>query len=105
MYRFIKLLNVRRLKAHPWVDSGLDKAYQDPYTIANIGELKIKLRAAEAVLDLAGEAIDRALENATEKTVSEATLLTAESKMLTTEIALLAVNKLFELSGTRSNAV
>ncbi|WP_180078420.1 SfnB family sulfur acquisition oxidoreductase [Acinetobacter sp. YH12251] len=91
-----------RQHARPWIDSGLEKAVQDPYTIANIGELKIKLRAAEAVLALAGEAIDRAVENPTEETVSEATLLTAESKVLTTEIALLAANKLFELSGTRS---
>lgn len=60
------------------------------------------MRAAEAVLALAGEAIDRALANPTEDTVTEATLLTAESKVLTTEIALLAANKLFELSGTRS---
>lgn len=91
-----------RQYARPWVDSGLEQASQDPYTIANIGELKIKLRAAEAVLDLAGAAIDRTLEQATEENVSEATLLTAESKVLTTEIALLAANKLFELSGTRS---
>ncbi|TCB36288.1 SfnB family sulfur acquisition oxidoreductase [Acinetobacter sp. ANC 4910] len=91
-----------RAYARPWIDSGLEQASQDPYTIANIGELKIKLRAAEAVLALAGEAIDRALSNPTEETVSEATLITAESKVLTTEIALLAANKLFELSGTRS---
>ncbi len=88
--------------ARPWIDSGLNKATEDPYTIASIGELKIKLRAAEAVLDLAGEAIDRALDNPSEESVSEATLLTAEAKVLTTEIALLAANKLFELSGTRS---
>ena len=91
-----------RAHARPWIDSGLEQASQDPYTIANIGELKIKLRAAEAVLALAGEAIDQALLNPTEETVSEATLITAESKVLTTEIALLAANKLFELSGTRS---
>lgn len=91
-----------RAYARPWIDSGLERASQDPYTIANIGELKIKLRAAEAVLALAGEAIDQALLNPTEETVSEATLITAESKVLTTEIALLAANKLFELSGTRS---
>lgn len=91
-----------RAHARPWIDSGLEQASQDPYTIANIGELKIKLRAAEAVLALAGEAIDHALLNPTEETVSEATLITAESKVLTTEIALLAANKLFELSGTRS---
>ncbi|ENX38281.1 SfnB family sulfur acquisition oxidoreductase [Acinetobacter sp. NIPH 2100] len=88
--------------ARPWIDSGLEQASDDPYTISNIGELKIKLRAAEAVLALAGEAIDRALANPTEEAVTEATLITAESKVLTTEIALLAANKLFELSGTRS---
>ncbi|ENX33107.1 SfnB family sulfur acquisition oxidoreductase [Acinetobacter colistiniresistens] len=91
-----------REHARPWIDSGVEHASQDPYTISNIGELKIKLRAAEAVLALAGEAIDRALADPTEDTVAEATLLTAESKVLTTEIALLAANKLFELSGTRS---
>ena len=91
-----------RQYSRPWIDSGLEKASQDPYTIANIGELKIKLRAAEAVLDLAGEAIDRAVAEATEEHVAEATLLTAESKVLTTEVALLAANKLFELAGTRS---
>lgn len=86
----------------PWVDSGLEHATQDPYTIANIGELKIKLRAAEAVLDLASLAIDQAVNHPLEEIVAEATLLTAESKVLTTEIALLAANKLFELAGTRS---
>ena len=88
--------------ARPWLDSGLEKASEDPYTIANIGELKIKLRAAEAVLDLAGDAIDEAIANTNELTVAEATLLVAEAKVLTTEIAILASNKLFELSGARS---
>lgn len=91
-----------RQYSRPWIDSGLEKATQDPYTIANIGELKIKQRAAEAILDLAGLAIDAALQNPTEETVSEATLLTAEAKVLTTENAILAANKLFELAGTRS---
>ena len=86
----------------PWIDSGLDKATDDPYTLAAIGELKIKQRAAEAVLDLAGLAIDQAIDNTTEQHVTEATLLTAEAKVLTTELALLATNKLFELAGTRS---
>lgn len=86
----------------PWIDSGLEKATQDPYTLANIGELKIKQRAAEAVLDLAALAIDQAIESPTESQVTEATLLTAEAKVLTTELAILSTNKLFELAGTRS---
>ena len=91
-----------RQHSRPWIDSGLEKATDDPYTIANIGDLKIRLRAAEAVLDLAGDAIDAAIADTTEVHVAEATLLVAETKVLTTEIALLATNKLFELSGTRS---
>lgn len=88
--------------ARPWIDSGLEKASDDPYTIANIGELKIKLRAAEAVLDLAGDAIDEAITQCNEDIVAQATLLVAEAKVLSTEIAILASNKLFELSGARS---
>jgi SfnB family sulfur acquisition oxidoreductase len=86
----------------PWIDSGLEKATQDPYTLAHIGELKIKQRAAEAVLDLAALAIDQAIQSSTESQVTEATLLTAEAKVLTTELAILSTNKLFELAGTRS---
>ena len=86
----------------PWIDSGLKKATQDPYTLANIGELKIKQRAAEAVLDLAGLAIDQVHQTPTEQQVTEATLITAEAKVLTTELAILSTNKLFELAGTRS---
>jgi SfnB family sulfur acquisition oxidoreductase len=92
------------VKAHsrPWIDSGLDKASDDPYTIASIGELNIKLHAAEALLALAGDAIDLALQQPTLEWVNQATLKTAEAKVLSTEIALLASNKLFELAGTRS---
>ena len=88
--------------SRPWIDSGLERATDDPYTIASIGDLKIKLRAAEAVLDLAADQIDLAIDEPTEQHVSQATLLVAEAKVLTTEVAILAANKLFELSGTRS---
>ncbi|KAA8735574.1 SfnB family sulfur acquisition oxidoreductase [Acinetobacter qingfengensis] len=91
-----------RQYTRPWIDSGLEKASDDPYTIANIGELKIRLHAAEAILALAGDAIDLAKQQPTEHNVSLATLKTAEAKVLTTEIAILATNKLFELAGTRS---
>ena len=88
--------------ARPWIDSGLEQATQDPYTIAQIGDLKIKLHAAQALLDLAGDAIDLAVAQPDLQAVSQAGLKVAEAKVLTTEIALLASNKLFELSGTRS---
>jgi SfnB family sulfur acquisition oxidoreductase len=91
-----------RTQSRPWVDSGQDKASEDPYTIAAIGELKIRLHAAEALLDIAGHAIDRGYAEPTLENVSEATIRTAEAKVLTTQIAIDATNKLFELAGTRS---
>lgn len=91
-----------KTQSRPWIDSGKETAGENLFTIAAIGDLKIKLHAAEALLDIAGEAIDAGLENATEKTITDATVKTAEAKVLTTEIAILATNKLFELAGTRS---
>lgn len=91
-----------KTQSRPWIDSGKETAGEDPFTIAAIGDLKIRLHAAEALLDIAGDAIDAGLANATEDTIAEATVKTAEAKVLTTEIAILATNKLFELAGTRS---
>lgn len=91
-----------RTQSRPWVDSGKDRASDDPYTIAAIGELKIRLHAAEALLEIAGRAIDRGYAEPTLDNVSEATIRTGEAKVLTTQIAIDATNKLFELAGTRS---
>lgn len=91
-----------KTQSRPWIDSGKETAGEDPFTIAAIGDLKIKLHAAEALLGIAGEAIDRGLKNPTEEAIADATIKTAEAKVLTTEIAILATNKLFELAGTRS---
>jgi SfnB family sulfur acquisition oxidoreductase len=51
-----------RTKSRPWVDSGLDHAWQDPYTIQAVGDLSLRLHAAEALLDRAGLAVDKAVE-------------------------------------------
>jgi alkylation response protein AidB-like acyl-CoA dehydrogenase len=91
-----------RSKSRPWVDSGLDHAWQDPYTIQAVGDLTLRLHAAQALLEKAGHAIDRAIANTTAETVAAAQIVTAESKILSTEVAIAATNRLFELAGTRS---
>ncbi|MCJ8055336.1 SfnB family sulfur acquisition oxidoreductase [Shinella curvata] len=91
-----------RTKSRAWVDSGLERASDDPYTIQAIGDLTLRLHAAQALLEKAGYAIDRAIENPNAETVAEAQIITAEAKILSTEIAIAATNKLFELAGTRS---
>jgi len=91
-----------RTQSRPWIDSGKDHAWEDPYTIAAVGDLVIRLHAAEAILELSGRAVDRAIAEANEQTVAAASLKVAEAKVLTTEIAILAGNKLHGLAGTRS---
>ena len=89
-------------RARAWVDSGLDHASQDPYTIQAIGDLQLRANAAEAVLDVASLAVDAAVRAQNADTVAQAQIKTAEAKILTTEVALQATNRLFELAGTRA---
>jgi SfnB family sulfur acquisition oxidoreductase len=91
-----------RTKSRAWVDSGVDDAWDDPYTIQAVGDLTLRLHAAQALLEKAGYAIDRAILNPNAETVAEAQIVTAEAKILSTEVAIAATNKLFELAGTRS---
>ena len=88
--------------ARPWADSDRDKASDDPFTIREVADLKVKLHTAEAVLARAGRVIDAGLVDETAETSAAASIAVAEAKVLTTEIAILAGNKLFELSGTRA---
>ncbi|MGF6980599.1 SfnB family sulfur acquisition oxidoreductase [Paraburkholderia atlantica] len=93
-----------RTRARPWVDSGVDKAGDDPLTLREIGRLHIQLHAAEALLERAARVLDEfsAKVATTEDDVARASVAVGEAKVLTTEIALLAGEKLFELAGTQS---
>ncbi|UVK55318.1 SfnB family sulfur acquisition oxidoreductase [Mesorhizobium sp. AR02] len=91
-----------RTRSRAWIDSGVDNAWDDPYTIQAVGDLTLRLHAAQALLEKAGLAIDKAVAEPTAETVAHAQIVTAEAKILSTEIAIAATNKLFELAGTRS---
>ena len=91
-----------RGKARAWIDSSAARASDDPYTIQAVGDLVLRLHAAQALLEIAGRAIDRAVENPTQGSVAEAQVAVAEAKVLSTETTIAATNKLFELVGTRS---
>lgn len=102
---FAETLNFVRDHARPWMDSGVERAADDPLTIARIGQLAIRLEAATATVERAGKKVDVAQINGTEESVVEATLAVAAAKVLTTEIALDASNTLFELAGTASTKI
>ena len=102
---FAETLNFVRDHARPWMDSGVERAADDPLTIARIGQLAIRLEAATATVERAGKKVDVAQINGTEESVVEATLAVAAAKVLTTEIALETSNTLFELAGTASTKI
>jgi SfnB family sulfur acquisition oxidoreductase len=89
--------------ARPWTDSGLESASDDQTIIHEIGHLQTELHAAQELLYQAGAALDRiAAAPVTDASSAEASVFVAEAKILTTEIALEATEKLFDLAGSAS---
>ena len=88
--------------ARPWIDSGQEHGYEDVHTIARVGDLQIRQHAAEALLERAGRFVDAAIAEPDEESVAAASIAVAEAKALTTESAIAASNRLFELAGTRA---
>lgn len=99
---FAETLNFVKTRSRPWMDSGVERASDDPLTIAKVGQIAIRLEAAAATVERAGRKVDAAQVETTENRVVEATLAVAAAKVLTTEIAIEATNILFELAGTAS---
>jgi SfnB family sulfur acquisition oxidoreductase len=91
-----------RSSSRPWIDAGVERASQDPYTIQAIGDLELKLLAAEALLEKSGLAIDHALVEPNAETVAAAQIAVAAAKIISTELAVAAGSKLFELAGARA---
>jgi len=91
--------------ARPWIDAKVERASDDPLTIIQIGSLEIRQEAAEALLERAGWVLDAAKPAPDEDNVAAASLAVAKAKVLTTEVAIEASNRLFELGGTRSSLV
>ncbi len=91
-----------RSGSRPWIDSGQEYAWQDPYTIERVGDLTVKLHATEALLDRAGRAVDEAVAAPSAESVATAQIAVAEAKIMSTELAIESTNRLFELAGTRS---
>lgn len=95
-------LHFVRTKTRPWIDATTDIASEDPLTLKSFGHLSVRLHAAEALLERAGEYLDTAQANPTAETVAEASIAVAEVRALSTEISLAAGSTLFELAGSQA---
>jgi alkylation response protein AidB-like acyl-CoA dehydrogenase len=85
-----------------WIDSGVSKATDDPLLLDRLGDVYVRLRAADLLLARSADFVDRARANPGEETVAAASVAVAEAKVASTKASLLAATRLFELGGTRS---
>ncbi|SDN64716.1 sulfur acquisition oxidoreductase, SfnB family [Methylobacterium phyllostachyos] len=92
-------LDFVRTRTRPWPFT-VETATEDPYILGEVGRLQVDLHAAEEVLARAGRILDRiAAEPVTAQSAGAASVAVAEAKILTTEIALEASERLLELAG------
>lgn len=91
-----------RERSRPWIDSGVERASDDPLTIELFGKLALQLNAADALVERAGRKVDLAAQESNEQTVAAASIAVAQARAATTEIALQASTRLIELAGTQS---
>lgn len=91
-----------RERSRPWIDANVERAADDPLTISEFGRLSVRLEGARALVARAGRILDVATQDASPAHVAAAAIAVAEARALTTDAALAAGTKLFELAGTQS---
>ena len=99
---FEDALHFVRTKTRPWIDATSDKASEDPLTLKSFGHLSVRLHATEALLERAGEYLDRAQADSSAEHVAAASIAVAEARALSTEVSLAAGSTLFELAGSQA---
>ncbi|KRB78029.1 SfnB family sulfur acquisition oxidoreductase [Nocardioides sp. Root190] len=93
-------------RSRPYPDAlavyDVERAAEDPLVVQAFGEVEVQVRAAEALVAVAGRAVDRARAEVTADSAAEASLAVAAARAATTTASLEASSRLFEVAGTRS---
>ncbi|MET9384409.1 acyl-CoA dehydrogenase family protein [Streptomyces sp. NPDC002928] len=93
--------------SRPWVLSGLASATEDPYRLADYGDLVARLAATAALADRVAGHVQAAVDRGAELTWQERGELAVEVaalKVVSTDVALDTTTKVFELTGARATA-
>ncbi len=96
-----------REQTRPWQASGVARAIDDPVVQHRYGQLKLLIRAAEAVADVAARQLDAAFArgNALEAGErGELAIAVSEAKVLAHRAAMDISSQFFELTGARSTS-
>lgn len=93
--------------ARPWFASGVQRHADDPYVQERFGEFWLRVQAAQALADLAGQRLDAALARGPSLTADErgeVAVAGAQAKVLAHRAALEVGNGLFDVTGASSTA-
>jgi len=99
---FKDTLDYVRDHARPYARTGVEAVAEDPYVLQIIGDLHTRIHAGEVVLERAAELFDQVTAEQGPGPSAKVSSALAAAKILTTEAALLASNKLFQLGGASS---
>lgn len=88
--------------ARPWWEAEVERAGDEPSVVEQFGELALRVRAARALVREAGEALDVAAANLTERTSAEASVAVAAARASADAASLSVSSEIFSLIGTRA---
>lgn len=92
-----------RTRSRPHPDAGVERASDDAVVVHAFGEMEVRVRAAEALLDAAGRVLDATVAaELSDELAATASLAVAAARVATTEAAIDVSNRLFEVAGTRA---
>ncbi|MFM0740843.1 acyl-CoA dehydrogenase family protein [Paraburkholderia xenovorans] len=89
----------------PWINSGVEKATDDPYLIQRFGEMRLQTVSAEALATRAAYILDDAWQQGpalAAETRAHVALATSEAKIVAHRAALDVSEKLFDACGARA---
>lgn len=90
--------------ARPWVESGVEHAYEEPHVIRQIGDFAVELRAAESLLRDAARLFDRHLVDENDNDLqNELILAVASARALSDKASLRIASEIFGLLGASSS--
>ena len=94
-------------KSRPWVTSAVDAAKNDPYNIYHYGELFVKLKAADALVRISNEQLEKTWKvkhDLTEEERGECSIAVATAKVQVVQTALDVTSRVFQMMGARSTS-
>jgi alkylation response protein AidB-like acyl-CoA dehydrogenase len=99
--------NYTLAQTRSWLTSGVETPTEDPYILANYGNMFVELQAARTLTDRAADTLQRTWEmgeGLSENCRGRAAIDIAVAKTLTTRAALDVTNRMFEVMGSRATA-